>query len=73
MQGGTPQTEVRPSCRNSPTSHSRKQSLNEANRKLDCAFASRGFHKEISVRALNGIDEWIAGDYCRLMIEVCLQ
>ena len=37
---------------------------------LDHAFASRGFHKSVAVRALNGVDEWGASDHCRLLIEV---
>ena len=39
-------------------------------RQLDYAFASRGFHEQVSVRALNGIDEWGPSDHCRLLIEV---
>lgn len=38
---------------------------------LDYAFASRGFHeKVVSVRAMNGVEEWGPSDHCRLMIEV---
>ena len=55
---------------NVPTYHTRRQSPAEANRQLDYAFASRGFHERVSVRALNGIDEWGASDHCRLLIEV---
>ncbi len=64
------QPDVPADTRNTPTFHSRKQSPNEANRQLDYAFASRGFHKEISVRALNDAGEWGSSDHCRLMIEV---
>ena len=64
------QPDVPTDTHNTPTFHSRKQSPNEANRQLDYAFASRGFHKEISVRALNGVDEWGSSDHCRLMVEV---
>ena len=37
---------------------------------LDFAFASRGFHESLSVRAMNGVDEWGASDHCRLQIEI---
>ena len=37
---------------------------------LDYAFASRGFHERVSVRAMNEVDEWGPSDHCRVMIEV---
>ncbi len=37
---------------------------------LDYAFASRGFHEKVSVRAMNHVGEWGPSDHCRLMIEV---
>ena len=37
---------------------------------LDYAFASRGFHEQVSVRAMNSVKEWGSSDHCRLMIEV---
>ena len=41
---------------------------------LDYAFASRGFHEKVSVRAMNHVGEWVPrrrpSDHCRLMIEV---
>ncbi len=37
---------------------------------LDHAFASRGFHKSVTVRALNGVAEWGSSDHCRLLIDV---
>ena len=39
-------------------------------RQLDYAFASRGFHEQVTARALNGIDEWGPSDHCRLLIDV---
>ena len=66
----TPQPGVPADTLNVPTYHTSKQSPAEANRQLDYAFASRGFHEQVSVRALNGIDEWGASDHCRLLIEV---
>ena len=41
-----------------------------SNNQLDYAFASRGFHEAITVRAMNGIEEWGASDHCRLLIEI---
>lgn len=37
---------------------------------LDYAFASRGFHERIKVRALNEGDEWGPSDHCRLLIKI---
>ncbi len=41
-----------------------------SNLQLDYAFASRGFHEKVSVRAMNAVEEWGASDHCRLLIEV---
>ena len=41
-----------------------------AQHQLDYAFASRGFHESVRVRALNSVDEWGESDHCRLLIEV---
>ncbi|MDE0344855.1 MAG: hypothetical protein OXI66_03590 [Boseongicola sp.] len=64
------QPEVSCDSLNVPTHRTRQQSPAEANRQLDYVFASRGFHKEVTARALNGIDEWGPSDHCRLAIEV---
>ncbi len=66
----TVQPEVPADTLNVPTYRTPQQSPAEANRQLDYAFASRGFHKGVTVRALNGIDEWGPSDHCRLAIEV---
>ena len=42
----------------------------KANRQLDYTFASRGFHKTVTVRAHNEVDDWGSSDHCRLLIEV---
>lgn len=65
-----PQPDVPADSRNVPTYHTLKQSPQEANRQLDYAFASRGFHQGIRVRALNSLDEWGPSDHCRLLIEI---
>ncbi len=52
------------------TSH-QKNPENAANQ-LDYVFASRGFHESVSVRALNGIEEWGPSDHCRISIEIDL-
>ena len=41
-----------------------------AKNQLDYVFASRGFHKKVSVSAMNGIEEWGPSDHCRLMVKV---
>ena len=48
----------------------RQRSSKNANTQLDYVFASRGFHKMIRTRALNGVDEWGPSDHCRLLIEI---
>ena len=61
--------DVPPETKNVPTYYHRggpKCAVNQ----LDYAFASHGFHKQVSVRAMNEIDEWGSSDHCRLMIEV---
>ena len=55
---------------NVPILHTTQQSPADANRQLNYAFASRGFHESVSVRALNETDKWGTSDHCRLMIEV---
>ena len=55
---------------NVPTYRTPQQSPAEANRQLDYVFASRGFHKGVTARALNGIDEWGPSDHCRVAIEI---
>lgn len=37
---------------------------------FDYVFASRGFHRSLKVRAMNGVDEWGPSDHCRLLIEI---
>lgn len=56
--------------RDVPTYHTKQQTPGGANRQLDYAFASRGFHETVTVRALNGVQEWGPSDHCRLLIEV---
>ena len=56
--------------KNVPTWHYRGTEPAGAKYQLDYVFASRGFHKKVSVRAMNGIEEWGPSDHCRLAIEV---
>ncbi len=66
-----PQPDVPADTGNVPTYYTPKEKCPaNARRQLDYAFASRGFHKQVKVRALNGIDEWGPSDHCRLLIEV---
>ena len=69
-QSATPQPEVPADTKNVPTYYIIGESPAGADRQLDYAFASRGFHEGVKVRALNGVEEWGAGDHCRLLIEV---
>lgn len=55
---------------NVPTYYSTRQKPATAQNQLDYVFASRGFHKQIKVRALNSVEEWGPSDHCRLLIEV---
>ena len=64
------QPDVPEDTKNVPTYHTTRQSPADANHQLDYAFASRGFHNDVRVRALNGVDEWESSDHCRLLIEV---
>jgi len=41
-----------------------------SNNQFDFAFASRGFHESINVRALNEVEQWGSSDHCRLLIEI---
>ena len=61
--------DVPPDTKNVPTYYHRGGPKHAVNQ-LDYAFASRGFHEKVSVRAMNEIDEWGSSDHCRLMIEV---
>ncbi|MCY3809176.1 MAG: hypothetical protein OXG58_07125 [Gemmatimonadetes bacterium] len=56
--------------RNVVTYHTTGQTPETANKQVDYVFASKGFHKAVSVRTLNGVDEWGSSDHCRLLIEI---
>lgn len=56
--------------RNVPTYYRPGKSAAEARDQLDYAFASRGFHERVTVRALNEVNDWGSSDHCRLLIEV---
>ena len=56
--------------KNVPTYHSTRQKPETATRQLDFVFASRRLLDSMSVRALNGPEEWGPSDHCRLEIEV---
>ena len=61
--------DVPPDTKNVPTYYHRGGPEAAVNQ-LDYAFASRGFHEKVSVRAMNEIEEWGSSDHCRLLIEV---
>ena len=56
--------------KNVPTFYRHGTKPETAMNQLDYAFASRGFHERVSVRAMNDIEEWGPSDHCCLMIEV---
>ncbi|MCY4102961.1 MAG: hypothetical protein OXG55_06845 [bacterium] len=59
--------------RNVPTYHTVARKPADANIQLDYVFASRGFHNEVTARALNTVEEWGPSDHCRLLIEVAAE
>lgn len=65
-----PSDDVPLDTRNVPTYHSNKASPETAQNQLDYVFASRGYHESVSVRAMNGVDEWGPSDHCRIVIKV---
>ena len=69
-QAETPIAGLPQDSRSVPTYRTVRQSPKSANTQLDYVFASRGFHKTIRTRALNGVDEWGSSDHCRLLIEI---
>ena len=56
--------------RNVPTYHTTRQTPATATKQLDWVFASRGFHHNVRVRALNEVDEWGPSDHCRVLIDI---
>lgn len=57
--------------RNVPTYYTPQAgSPEKAQNQLDYVFASRGFHKSITTRALNDPEEWGSSDHCRILIEI---
>ena len=65
----TPQV-LPPDSKNVPTYYTTSQTPKTAQNQLDYVFASRGFHKSVQVRAINGVEEWGPSDHCRLLIEI---
>ena len=53
-----------------PTHHSNQSAPSEAYVQLDHVFASRGFHEQITTRALNEVGEWGSSDHCRIVIDI---
>ena len=63
-------TGLPPDTKNVPTYYTTRQNPETAQNQLDYAFASRGFHESIQVRALNSVQDWGPSDHCRLLIEI---
>ena len=68
-----PPPDVPPDTLNVPTFYTVGKSAADAAVQLDYAFASRGFHEMVKVRALNKVDEWGSSDHCRLLIEIATE
>ena len=62
--------ELPPGSRNVPTFHHSRQSPQMATRQLDYVFASTTLLDTLTVRALNGPEEWGPSDHCRIGIEL---
>ena len=56
--------------KNVPTYYKVGECPEKARNQFDYAFASRGFHERVRVRAMNEICEWGCSDHCRLIIEI---
>ena len=69
-QASAPPPDVPAETKNVPTFYPVGKSAGDATVQLDYAFASRGCHERVKVRALNEVDEWGSSDHCRLLIEV---
>ena len=67
---GTAPDDVPSDTKNVPTYYKPGDGPETAVNQLDYAFASRGFHERVSVRAINDVHEWGPSDHCRLIIEV---
>ena len=63
-------SDLPPDTANVPTYYGSRQCIETASTQLDYAFASRGFHESVTVRAMNSVEEWGASDHCRLRIHV---
>ena len=55
---------------NVPTYYTRNQQPATASRQLDHVFVNDRLAQRVSVRALNGIEDWGPSDHCRIRIEV---
>ena len=58
--------------KNVPTYHTPRQKPETAENQLDYVFASRGFHKKVQTRALNGPEQWGISDHCQIAIDIDL-
>lgn len=50
-----------------PTYYTRSQEPATARSQLDHVFASKGMHDDITVQAMNSVDEWGPSDHCRIL------
>ena len=53
-----------------PTYYTRSEDPATARSQLDHVFASRGMHDHITVRAMNGAEDWGPSDHCRILAQL---
>lgn len=75
-EGGQPvasrPAELPPGSRDVPTFRPRQSDPASAQRQLDFVFASEALAERLTVRALNGEEEWGPSDHCRVAIDLRL-
>jgi len=69
-RAGTTPRDLPADTDNVPTYHTNRQTPQTAANQLDYVFASRGFHNQITVHAMNSPAEWGPSDHCRIIIEI---
>lgn len=53
-----------------PTYYTAQQKPAGATRQLDFVFASQRLHSRLTMKALNGVDEWGPSDHCPVVIDI---
>ena len=66
----TPAEELPAGSRDVPTYRTQRDDPSTGKRQLDFVFASESIADSLTVRALNGDDEWGPSDHCRVLVEI---